>query len=89
MDDRALVQVVNLETDGDSFDGELFFKNDTEDEGETVELDQEVHYETVNVSDYTTYVITSEKEDSTEKGEVIDEKYKDNFIAKILTDKEG
>lgn len=63
VDDRALVQVVNFDPDGDSFDGELFFRNETEDEGEQTEADQEVHYETVNMSDYTAYVITSDKEE--------------------------
>lgn len=82
VDDRALVQVVSLEGDGDSYDGELFLRNDTEDEEvETVEMDQEVQYETVNVSDYTTYVITSENEGK--EGETTLEKYKDSFIAKI------
>ncbi|KAK6627190.1 hypothetical protein RUM43_002969 [Polyplax serrata] len=67
VDDRALVQVVNFDPDADSFDGELFFRNDTEeDEGEQTEIDQEVHYETVNMSDYTTYVIASDKEDDEE-----------------------
>lgn len=72
VDDRALVQVVNFDPDGDSFDGELFFKNETEDEGEQAEADQEVQYETVNVSDYTTYVITSDKEEEETEIKIID-----------------
>lgn len=67
VDDKALVQVVNFDPDGDSFDGELFFRNETEDESEQVEGDQEIQYEAVNVSDYTTYVIASDRDEEEEE----------------------
>ncbi|KAL0280508.1 UNVERIFIED_CONTAM: hypothetical protein PYX00_001776 [Menopon gallinae] len=86
VEDQALVQVVNLDPDADSFDGELFFRHETEEEGEQGDADQQVQYETVNVADYTTYVITSDKDEKIE-GELADEKYKDNLINKILADK--
>lgn len=109
VDDRALVQVVNYDPDGDEFEEEFFLKNDMDGEGgdeevdvdqeqeleleqeqELVEMDQEVQFETINASDYTTYVITSEKDvriETEDVGEVEElEQEPGEIIGEILTE---